>query len=205
DEQMRVVRRDEQRRAAEIGHYAIQIQLAHPSASLKTPSDINVRTDLEKIFAGCTPEIVYLHNPADKHDTHVAVFLRCLETLRTLPRNRRPKRVLGCEVWRGLDWLVDTDKVALDAGVQPALAAELLKCFESQIAGGKRYDLATLGRRAANATFHTAHATDKLSAITWAMDLTPLIIDEALGVANFIQAHIDRLSADIADQFKRLS
>jgi len=202
DAQMCAVRREEQRKAAALGRYAIQIQLAYPSAAVKISAA--ARADLEKIFSGCTPQVVYLHNPADKHDTHVAVLLRCLEALRALPPGRRPRRVLGCEVWRDLDWLVEADKVALDAGREPGLAAELLKVFASQIAGGKRYDLATLGRRAANATFHTSHTADKLEAITWAMDLTPLVKDERLDVAAFTLAHIDRLRADVAARLGRL-
>ncbi len=204
DAQMCAVRRDEQRRAAVLGRYAIQIQLAYPSAAVKT-SAAATRVDLEKIFAGCTPQVVYLHNPADKHDTHVAVLLRCLEALRALPPGRRPRRVLGCEVWRDLDWLVEADKVALDAGREPGLAAELLKVFASQIVGGKRYDLATLGRRAANATFHTSHAADKLEAVTWAMDLTPLVQDERLDVVAFTLAYIDRLRAEVAARLGRMA
>jgi LmbE family N-acetylglucosaminyl deacetylase len=203
DAQMCAVRREEQRAAAVLGRYAIQIQLAYPSVAVKTPAAA-VRTDLGEIFSGCTPEVVYLHNPADKHDTHVAVLLRCLEALRALPPGRRPRRVLGCEVWRDLDWLVEADKVALDAGREPGLAAELLKVFASQIAGGKRYDLATLGRRAANATFHTSHAADKLEAVTWAMDLTPLVQDERLDVVAFTLAHIDRLRAEVAARLGRM-
>jgi LmbE family N-acetylglucosaminyl deacetylase len=151
DEQMQGIRRDEQRKAAELGHYAIQIQLAHPSAEVKKPQSVNVVADLKTIFEGCSPQVVYLHNPADKHDTHVAVFLRCLEALRALPLEKRPLQVLGCEVWRDLDWLVDADKVVLDAGRRPELAEQLLKVFDSQVAGGKRYDLATMGRRLAHA------------------------------------------------------
>src|SRR6185295_10524898 len=63
DAQMRAVRREEQRRAATLGGYAIQIQLAHPSADVKTPGRAGVRADLEKIFSACAPEAVYLHNP----------------------------------------------------------------------------------------------------------------------------------------------
>jgi LmbE family N-acetylglucosaminyl deacetylase len=200
DDQMRAVRREEQRRAATLGGYAIQIQLAHPSADVKAPGHAGVRTDLEQIFSGCSPEVVYLHNPADKHPTHVAVLLRCLAALRALPPERRPRRVLGCEVWRDLDWLPDDAKVALDSGRRPELAAALLRVFDSQLAGGKRYDLATLGRRAANATFHTAHATDKLAGITWAMDLTPLIADPARDVAEFTMGQLDRLRAEVAGQ-----
>lgn len=205
DEQMKDVRRDEQRRAAQLGRYAIQLQLAHPSADVKhasTPS-LSLAADLATLFSACSPQVVYVHNPADKHDTHVAVFLRTLEAMRALPADKRPPRVLGAEVWRDLDWLLDADKVALDSGRRPDLAADLLKAFDSQITGGKRYDLATAGRRLAHATFHTSHATDRLAGITWAMDLTPLVNDPTLDVADFTLAHLDRLRADIANRLKR--
>jgi LmbE family N-acetylglucosaminyl deacetylase len=179
DEQIRATRRTEQRRAAALGRYTIQLQLAHPSAVVKNPgAAAALRADLVAIFSACTPEIVYLHNPADKHDTHIAVLHRCLEALHALPRENRPARVLGCEVWRDLDWLPDFDKIALDSGRRPELSAQLLQCFDSQISGGKRYDLATFGRRLAHATFHTSHATDRFTGITWAIDLTPLVHDD---------------------------
>ena len=203
DEQMQGVRREEQRKAAQLGRYAIQLQLAHPSADVKKPGHPGVQADLVAIFSGCSPAVVYLHNPADKHDTHVAVLLRCLEAMRALPAEKRPRRVLGCEVWRDLDWLMDADKVALDSGRRLELAAELLKVFDSQVTGGKRYDLATLGRRSANATFHTSHATDVMTGITWAMDLTPLVADPSLDVAAYTLAHLDRLRADVANRLAK--
>ncbi len=204
DEKMLAVRRDEQREAARLGRYGIQIQLAHPSPVAKSSvAAAEVRADLEAIFSGCTPEVVYLHNPADKHDTHIGVLARCLEVLRGLPAEKRPRQVLGCEVWRDLDWLVEADKVALDAGRRPELAAALLQVFDSQIAGGKRYDLATQGRRLAHATFHTSHATDRLAGITWAMDLTPLVKDPSLSLRDFVLGAIDRLKADVATRLER--
>ncbi|HYD85215.1 MAG TPA: PIG-L family deacetylase, partial [Opitutus sp.] len=96
DQEMQGVRREEQRAAARLGRYAIQLQLAHPSAAVKTPGHPGVVADLTAIFGGCRAEVVYLHNPADKHDTHVAVLLRCLEALRALPLAQQPQRVLGC-------------------------------------------------------------------------------------------------------------
>lgn len=204
DAQMQAVRREEQRAAARLGKYNLQLQLAHPSADVKAPGHPGVAADLHAIFSGCTPDAVYLHQPADKHDTHIGVFLRCIEALRALPHEQRPRRVLGCEVWRDLDWLVDADKVALDASAQPELAAELLRVFDSQISGGKRYDLATLGRRAAHATFHTSHATDQAQALTWAMDLTPLVTDETLSIGEFTSAHIERLRSDVVGRIERL-
>ena len=203
DEQMLAERRKEQRKAAKLGRYAIQLQLAHPSADVKTSGHAGVQADLAAIFGGCRPEVVYLHNPADKHDTHVAVFLRCLEALRALPVAERPRRVLGCEVWRDLDWMVDADKVALDAGRHPKLGEELLKVFDSQISGGKRYDLAVPGRRLAHATFNTSHATDRMAGITWAMELTPLVRDDALQPEAYTLGYLDRLRSDVAARLQR--
>lgn len=203
DERMKAVRRAEQRRAAEIGRYNLQLQLAHPSAEVKSPHSPAVVADLGLVFGAVRPRVIYLHNPADKHDTHVAVLLRCVEAIRALPADRMPERVLGVEVWRDLDWLVDSDKVALDAGQHAELAAPLLSAFDSQITG-KRYDLAALGRRAANATFHTSHATDRLSAITWAMDLTPLFRAPYVDVREFTNGFIDRLRTDVENRLRRL-
>ena len=203
DEEMQSVRREEQRQAARIGRYAIQFQLAHPSAAVKQPGHPGVAADLRTIFKGCLPEVVYLHSPADKHDTHVAVLLRCLEALRSLPVAQRPPRVLACEVWRDLDWLVDTDKVALDSGRDEKLALDLLTVFDSQVTGGKRYDLATLGRRSANATFNTSHATDQAKGITWAFDVTPLVMDPSLDVAAYTLGYVDRLRADINNRIAK--
>ena len=147
--------------------------------------------------------MVYLHNPADKHDTHVACFLRCLTALRSLPARLQPKAVYGCEVWRNLDWLVDADKVVLDDSARPKLAAKLIGAFVSQIAGGKRYDLAIAGRRLANATFFTSHATDKASALTWAMDLTPLVRDPKLSVEKYTLDYIDRLRSEVTARLRK--
>ena len=205
DAKMQEVRRDEQREAARLGGYAIQIQLAHPSSDVKAPGHAGVASDLEQIVSGCTPEVVYLHNPADKHDTHIAVLLRAIAAIRSLPSERRPKRVVGCEVWRDLDWLVDADKVALDSGRHPDLGLKLLKVFDSQVTGGKRYDLAAVGRRLANATFHTSHATDSLAGITWAIDLTPVTRDGGPDLASYTASFVARLGADVAERLRKFT
>jgi LmbE family N-acetylglucosaminyl deacetylase len=205
DEEMKAARRTEQRKAARLGQYSAMLQLAHPSAVVKDARSPVVRADLISILRTAAPQTVYLHNPADKHDTHVAVFLRCLEALRALPRAKRPKQVYGCEVWRNLDWLLDSDKAVLDDSARPKLAAKLIGAFASQITGGKRYDLAIAGRRLANATFHTSHATDRATALTWAMDLTPLVQDDKLPIGQYTLAHIDRLRADVAARLKKFS
>jgi len=202
DEKMRSVRREEQRKAAQIGRYAIQIQLGHPSSEVKKPGHPGVASDLAAIFSGCRPEVVYLHNPADKHDTHIAVLLRCLEALRALPPAQRPARVLGCETWRDLDWLPDDAKVALDSGRHPGLALQLLAVFDSQISGGKRYDLGVVGRRSANAVFNASHEVDRMSGITWAMDLTPLVAQPTLGVRDYVSSLVGRFKADVEQRLQ---
>jgi hypothetical protein len=70
--------------------------------------------------------------------------------------------------------------------------------FDSQVSGGKRYDLATAGRRLAHATYHAAHGVDQESALNFAMDLTPLIEDPSLAVADYVLSLVDRFRADVA-------
>jgi len=200
---MQGIRRDEQRRAADLGRYNLQIQLAHPTSEVKQPGHPGVVSDLAAILGAARPRVLLLHAPTDKHDTHVALLLRCAEAIRSLPRERRPLRILGCEVWRGLDWLVDSDKVALDAGGMPELADALLKVFDSQISGGKRYDAATLGRRVANATYDRHHDTDRSEAVTWAVDLTAALVEERIGLRELALAHIDHLRADVTARIDR--
>ena len=126
------------------------------------------------------------------------------EVLRELPPETRPEKVLGCEVWRALDWLVDGDKVALPVGGRDNLASALLGVFDSQIAGGKRYDLATLGRRRANATYFQSHAVDQAQAIIFGMDLTPLIVDTTIDPLEFAVSHIREFEEEVRNRFAKL-
>lgn len=202
DEEMAMLRKREQERAAAMGEYGVLAQLGHSSDVVKNPEDPSLLRDLDAVFGLCRPEVVYTHNPADKHETHVAVALAVLDSLRRLPPDRRPGRVLGCEVWRDLDWLDDSDKVPLDVGGRTELAVDLVNIFESQIAGGKRYDLATVGRRRANASYFKSHGTDEAEELSFAMDLTPLVADPGRDIAAFVLEHIDRFRADVAGKIK---
>jgi len=205
DAQMMAVRKTEQNNAAIVGQYGVMFQLDYPSSAIKSPTDPALKNDLKEILAATKPEVVYTHNPADKHDTHVGVVIAALQAMRELPRDQRPKRVIGCEVWRNLDWLPDAEKVLMDVSGRDNLAAALNGVFDSQIAGGKRYDLATLGRRSANATFFESHATDAASQLIFGMDLTPLVTDETLDVVEFVCGFIDRFNADVKTKLgKRL-
>jgi LmbE family N-acetylglucosaminyl deacetylase len=205
DAEMMGVRREEQRQAAIVGRYAAMFQLDYPSKIARDPADSRLREDLRAIFAAARPRVVYTHNPADKHDTHLAVVVPVIQALRELPAEQRPEAVHGCEVWRNLDWLPDAEKVVHDVSGHENLAASLNGLFDSQIAGGKRYDLAVMGRRRANATFFDSHGVDASDALAFAMDLTPLIKDDALDVLDYVTGFIDRFRADVVAKLgKRL-
>jgi hypothetical protein len=128
--------------------------------------------------------------------------LRALAALRALPKEDRPSKVYGCEVWRDLDWLMDEDKQMLPASARTNIAAALVGVFDSQVTGGKRYDLATAGRRLANATYYAPHGTDQESAVNWGMDLTPLVEDPSLDIAGYVLSFVDRFRSDVEKRLK---
>jgi LmbE family N-acetylglucosaminyl deacetylase len=203
DDQIAAERIREQEAAAVIGQYSFIAQLGFGSATVRDAQQSAVRNDLRRILEASRPEVVYLHNLADKHDTHVGCALRCIEAMRQMPKADRPKMIYGCEVWRDLDWLVDSEKTAMPISARPELARTLNEVFATQIAGGKRYDLAVLGRRTANATFSNAHSTDQESAMQWAMDLTPLVQDDSLDPVAYTVGFIDRLKADVTARIRQ--
>jgi hypothetical protein len=200
---LRAARRLEQRAAAELGGYAVAVQLDLSSEHLKNPEDQNASALLAEIFAQACPRIVYTHNPCDRHDTHVAACLRVIEALRAVPPDHQPQKVYGCEVWRDLDWLCGSDRLRLDCGTDEKFASSLNAVFRSQIEGGKRYDLAVIGRRRAQATFDDPHAADSAAMVTLAMDLTPLVADPHLSISDFALMAVDRFREDVRARLGR--
>ncbi len=173
---MAAVRVEEQRAAAGVGAYGFAVQLAHPSAAAKEPGRRDALVDdLVAILSLARPECVYTHNPFDKHPTHLGVLRAVLQAIRLLPPDQRPARLIGCEVWRGLDWLPAPFKLTLPVDSHPNLAAALNGVHDSQISGGKRYDLAVEGRRRANATFFDSHTVDDARRVDYGIDLGPLL------------------------------
>ena len=205
DDEMRLARFKEQRKAAYVGEFSAQVMLDYPSAIVKDGSRSEPVEDMVRILRATKPRFVYTHNLADKHDTHVAVALRVVEALRKLDQAERPERVVGCEVWRALDWMVDADKVLMNLSDHENLQLALLGVFDSQIAGGKRYDLASMGRRRANATYFESHGVDITMGLSYAMDLTPLMDDVSRNPAEFTQEFIQRFAQDVANRIGRMS
>jgi len=202
DAEMMAIRKQEQRQAAIVGRYSAMIQLDYPSKVVKDPVDPSLKNDLKEILTATRPRVVYTHNPADKHETHLAVVIPVIQAIRELPTERRPQAVFGCEVWRDLDWMPDGEKIVHDVCGCDNLAAALNGIFDSQIAGGKRYDLAVLGRRRANATFFESHGVDQSDALSFAMDLTPLAHNDGLDVVEYVTGFIDRFRADVTSKLR---
>ncbi len=205
DEEMRRVRFKEQFKAAFVGEYAAQVMLDYPSKSIKDGKDERGVEDMLALLKAARPQFVYTHNLADKHDTHVGVALKVIAAIRRLPKNERPEKVYGCEVWRNLDWMVDSEKVNFDVTKRENLQAALLGVFDSQICGGKRYDLASMGRRKANATYSESHGVDQTLGLSYGMDLTPLIQDDKLDPKTFILAQIQKFADDVAARINKMS
>lgn len=204
DAQMRAVRRREQKKAASVGEYAAQVLLDHPSRAVKEGA-AEVVEDLAALVTSCAPEVIYTHNLADAHDTHVAVTLRLLTALQRVDPSARPRRLIGCEVWRDLDWLPDELKVALPLDGHENLQAALLGVFDSQIAGGKRYDLGALGRRRAHATFAESHEVDRHTGVVWAMDLTALMHDGSRDPLGLVDEALSAFRRDVIERLRRLA
>lgn len=205
DEEMRLVRFKEQRKAAIVGEYAAQVMLDFPSSMVKDASRREPVEDLALLLKTARPQVIYTHNLADKHDTHVATALRLIAAIRTLPKAERPEKVYGCEVWRSLDWMLDSEKRGMDLSAHENLQAALLGVYDSQIAGGKRYDLASMGRRRANATYFESHGVDVSAGLSYAMDMTPLIADDDLDPMIFVNELIQNFAQDVRERLRKVS
>ena len=205
DQQMQEVRRAEQKKAAFVGEYSAVAFLNHPSSVIKSSKATGPKEDLKTLICGARPEVIYTHNLADKHDTHIGVALRTIAAIRELPADQRPKKLYGCEVWRDLDWLVDSDKVIFELDAHENIAMSLVGVFDSQIAGGKRYDHATMGRRRAHATYFQSHSVDAAQMINFGIDLTPLIRNDELNPADYIAGFVRRFAEDVNSRVAKFS
>lgn len=204
DEEIARERRLEQKKAAMVGEYCAAVMLDYQSSEIKDVRNPAPLNDLRQILGEVHPEVLYTHNLTDRHDTHVATALRTIQALRSLPAGQQPKEFYGCEVWRDLDWMNDADKMVFPVDDHPNIAAALLGVHDTQNSGGKRIDLATLGRRSAHASYNSSHSIDKTSALMLAMDLAPLLKDPHLDPADYACSLIDHFRNEIVDRIGRM-
>lgn len=199
DDEMTQIRYQEQIKAAIVGNYKSLTSLGYTSSQVKEMNYHQPTNDIQQILELAHPRVVYTHNLADKHPTHIAVGIRVINSIRQIKKTIRPKKLYGCEVWRDLDWMPDSRKIAFDCSKHVNLQESLLGIYDSQITGGKRYDLATMGRRLANATFFESHETDQATHLAFAMDLSPLIHDDTMDIVKYIYNEIDIFKNETTD------
>ena len=195
------VRRREQRSAATVGEYSAVVSLMYTSSEAREGRRECLITDLCRIMTMTRPEVLYTHNLVDKHNTHLAVSTAVVEAARRV--ELKPRAFLGCEVWRGLDWVPDSRKVVMDVSAHPALTHALVGIHDSQITGGKRYDLATGGRKRANATFFEAYQADAVTHVEYALDMMPLLLDPELSYREYVRAYLEQFQSHVYEALDR--
>lgn len=197
DEMMKKVRIEEQKEASEIGRYNSLYLLNYSSKEIKEKENDLIVNDYLEIIKELKPQVIYTHSILDKHPTHVGVVLKVIKALRSLPKEEQPKLFFGCEVWRGLDWIDDNKKIGFDVSRNEKLQKKLLNVFRSQIAGGKAYTKASIGRRYANATYFQSHSVDTYKMISYGIDLKPLLKNPDLSVKEYALSFVDDLRNEI--------
>lgn len=205
DDQMRETRFKEQCEAARLGRYSAVLCLDFPSSLIRTPGEATLRREVAAIVRACGAGEVYTHSLADRHDTHTAIAVAVVDALRGVGPEHHPTGLFGCEVWGALDWLPDADKVTFDVSSGLSLMESLMAVFASQIEGGKRYDLATIGRKRANATYLRSHEVDVAAALDYALDMTSLLREPSLTVRAFMQACVERFGREMDLRLERYS
>jgi LmbE family N-acetylglucosaminyl deacetylase len=203
-EELTTRRRAEQKRAAELGRYGALVLLDHSSAAVKDIGESSIVRDLVSVLRAAPAEVVYTHNLADAHDTHVAVALAVIAACRTLGDAERPRRVIGCEVWRDLDWLSGEAKIAMPLAGREDLERALIREFGSQLERHKRFDAGALGRRRANATFSDILRADDHEAVVWGMDLTPAAHGD-VEPTELVRIHLRAFERDVEARLRRFT
>ena len=204
DEMMKEVRIKEQEEASEIGKYHALYLLNYSSREIKQKDNDDIVNDYLEILKTYKPEVLYTHSILDKHPTHLGVAIKVIKALRKLPKEDRPKVIYGCEVWRDLDWINDDRKICFNVSSNLRLQKRILDVFESQIAGGKAYTKATIGRRYNNATYAQSHSVDSAKLVSYAIDMSELIKNESLSIKKYALSFVNDLYQEIDDALDKI-
>lgn len=171
DDEFINVRKQEQIKASLIGEYNAVIFLNHSSEILKNNQHDRAIIDILNILNLSKPRYIYTHSPFDNHNTHTAVCNSLIVAAKLYENYSTIRNIYGCEVWGSLDWLPVTRKVGLDVSSNINLQRALLGVFDTQMARGKFFDEASIGKRKYNATFESALSEDRSLGLTYAIEL----------------------------------
>ena len=197
------LRNQEQKAAARLGLFSAAVLLAYSSPDLKDFQNHHPTRDLQNLIQSASAQVIYTHSPFDRHPTHQAAALRSIRALQALPSEDRPEHFYGVEFWRDLDWLDHPARVTLDCSQHLDLQVALLEVYESQNAV-KDYPRASLGRRIAQAVFAESHQPDQALAQMYAVNLTPLLAEDAPTLQEFAHSLLASFQDQVLDSLDEL-
>lgn len=128
-----LVRKKEQMKAAIIGEYSSISFLNYSSQSIKYGKA--VEKDLEYLIKEMQPQIIYTHCIMDEHLTHIAVCKHVINVLKRIKDEIPRVQLFGCELWGGLDWLPRNRRIEFDVSRRSNLSNALIGIYDSQIDG----------------------------------------------------------------------
>ncbi|MGB3713197.1 MAG: PIG-L family deacetylase [Candidatus Promineifilaceae bacterium] len=204
DEELHIVRNQEQKTVAVIGDYAAQFFLDHPSSAVIDSDNRGPCRHIASIIRQTEADVVYAHNLADKHPSQTAITLRAIEPIQSLPPVTRPMKLIGFEERRDLDSTMAYDEVACDCLHLASLQTALVEGFDSQIDVGKRYDLAALDRRRPNATYFTTQGVGVTSGLSFAMEISPLVESDDLDISHYDHSFVERFSNSVKESIEAI-
>lgn len=199
DEDMVEIRTSEQKRASEIGRYNTLYLLDHPSKVVQEKQKIVIDEIKDILLKYPEIENIYIHNPFDKHKTHIASCEVAVEAIKEVYQEGKLKKlskVLGVEVWRSLDWLPDKYKVTIDTTGAEFISQNIMAVFVSQNSA-KRYDEAISNRRLANATFNESHESNSCTSLMYAIDLMEPIQNVHKNLADLLTENLDLFEKEL--------
>ena len=126
-----------------------------------------------------------MHQPLDGHLTHNAIVAATFEALSRVPKDCLPKKIIGCEVWRGLNWLPfgkgypHTDRLTypIDMSESVDRFLQLINCHKTQVEGGNDYTK-IVSRWEANAALSDPHTASviKPKHLAFGLDMTEFVM-----------------------------
>ena len=83
DDELKYIRLEEQKKAAIVGNYAVSASLKYQTQEIRK-MDSNIIKDVKSIILMMKPRIIFIHNPFDNYNTHVAACLIVLKALQEI-------------------------------------------------------------------------------------------------------------------------
>jgi hypothetical protein len=155
DDAMRTIRQREQEKAAVVGEYAAVVMLDRTSADVQGPGHVALVQELTDLLRAARPEVVYTHSPRTGIRRTYRWSSPPWPPAARCPPASAPRESSAARCGATSSGSPQRTRSRSDVSGRDSMGAALMGVFESQIVGGKRYDLAVPARRLAHADVHT--------------------------------------------------